>query len=391
MRVLAISYFDPASVVLSHRDLMRAVGHDFRLAVVRAYTERQQQADYVCERLVRRVEDVVPGVSKTQVFWEKLSPDLEALREFASQADVIQFHLGIGHGDGDWASTGEGFQDPHTECADVAGALNLKYPLFGRNGRASHVAFIHGSNSAWRNRLKIGSAMRRGSYLATSTIDYATELDAVYLPPLVDVGTKDVFTAINPDGSSLDTFDTEEEAQKAHPNKGVVATPVPLRAKLRGDDDPLLIAHTPTDRMACQTEEFLKAAQGLGIPVRLGEGLSHSSVLQLKAECNAGFDHLRGAFSTNTLENAALGLVPLFALKPNYLDRLQQEGVEPPPHHSVLDRPIWDSASLPFAIRDLSHSSALTRTAQDASYRWWETYFSAGPITERLVKFYESL
>lgn len=347
MRVLALGWFDPASVVLSHRDLMRSAGHDFRLAVVRAYTERQQQADYVCERLVRRIEDVAPGVHKAQVYWEKLNPDLESLREFAKSADVIQFHPGIGHGDGDWASWEGDALDPWTEFKQVSESLRLDVNLIFKMGRVT-VAFIHGSMATRRNLGSYADRWLEPFEVATSTIDYAHELDAAYLPPLVDVGS--------------------------------------LRARPRGDDDPLLIAHTPTDRIACSTEEFLKAAQGLGIPVRLGEGLAHSDVLHLKAECNAGFDHLRGAFSTNTLENAAIGLVPLHAMKDEYVSRmLNKEAVEIPPFS------VAGVDDLRLKLRRLSNDPAMTRKFQDLARRWWETHFSTGPITKRLVQFYESL
>lgn len=361
MRILALSAFDPASVVLSHRDLMRAAGHDFRLAVVRAYTERQQRADYVCERLVRRVEDVAPGVSRVQMAWEKLNPNLESLREFAVSADVIQFHPGIGRGDGDWASSPGSYQLPLHEEAEVLERLRIPARSALREG-VEEVAFFHGSVNAWYNRdhykawSKLGKDWGHGEPIlagvAASTIDYAHELDAAYLPPLVDVGD--------------------------------------LRAKLRGDDDPLLIAHTPTDRVACSTEEFLKAAQGLGIPVRFGEGMRHDDVLRLKAECNVGFDHLRGAFSTNTLENAALGLVPLFKLSEKYRGRFNAECRDIHVEGLAYNR-IAQSGGLRDAIRVLDADPYWMRGQQRNARFWWETYFSAEPITKRLTKFYESL
>ena len=51
MKILALTYFDPASVILSHRNMMRDAGHDFRLASVRAYTTRQEGADWLLEKL----------------------------------------------------------------------------------------------------------------------------------------------------------------------------------------------------------------------------------------------------------------------------------------------------------------------------------------------------
>lgn len=352
MRILALAWFDPASVVLSHRNLMRAAGHDFRLAVVRAYTDKQREADYVCEQLVFERTPISLLAHTRRAFWEKLSPNREELREFAAQADVIQFHPGIGHGDGDWASQDGGIRPVGTECYETMASLGLE----NRDLAPSHreVYFVHGSRATWANRGELQTTAHdwgkwHGHRFATSTIDYAHELDAAYLPPLVDVGD--------------------------------------LRARLRGDDDPLLIAHTPTDRIACSTTEFLKAAQGLGIPVRLGEGLKHADVLHLKAECNAGFDHLRGAFSTNTLENAALGLVPLFRLAAEYLARYDREGLSHPTG-ITNNNGIRDLSSM---LRHLSADPAFTREMQLSARRWWETYFSAEPITKRLLKFYEGL
>lgn len=344
MRILALAAFDPASVVLSHRDLMRAAGHDFRLAVVRAYTERQRQADYVCEQLVSESRVVAPGVTKKWVTFEKLAPNLEELREFAKQADVIQFHPGIGQGSGDWASQDGPAWNVNLELLLVEDALGLRGVTYGGK---SLVFFFHGSRATWASRDWYKGLGHPNT--AASTIDYAHEFDAAYLPPFVDVGD--------------------------------------LRAPLRGDDDPLLIAHTPTDRAACSTEEFLAAARGLGIPVRLGEGLTHKQVLALKAECNAGFDHLRGAFSVNTLENAALGLVPIHAMRHEYNSRLlNEESIGQIPPFSVAG-----GEDMRRKMRRLGDRPAFTRKLQVLARSWWEEYFSAEPITKRLTKFYASL
>lgn len=360
MRVLALSFFDPASVVLSHRDLMRAQGHDFRLAVVRAYTERQRQADYVIEQLVAETTQLSPGVSRKRMFFERLAPDLEGLQEFAASADVIQFHPGIGRGDGDWASQDRQYMDPIQETIGVVEALGLGMRLFETRGRV--VYFFHGSRAVWAN---LNAYKQNGDLegaIAASTIDYATELGAAYLPPLV-------------------------------------YAPDTLHAPLRQDDDPLVIAHTPTDRIACSTDLFLEAARGAGAVVRLGEGISHDAVLTLKAECNAGFDHLRGAFSMNTLENAAIGLAPLAALKDAYLRRMAEEQIV-----DNVFRPIdlsisrggrrdyvRDAEGLGLALKQLSEDPESVRWLQRAARIWWQNHFSAAPITKRLLKFYEGL
>lgn len=349
MKILAISWFDPASVVLSHRDLMRAAGHDFRLAVVRAYTERQLQADWVAEKTMK----MPVGNGYCCFAHAPQAFDAVSLREFAQQADVIQFQPGIGRGDGDWATKAT-LRPPHPmeEVDRVWDAFKLDS---ARYNRPKYVAFIHGSN-ATRKYLDTYRGWLVPFHIATSTLDYACDLDAAYLPPLV------------------------------HPP---IVDGAPLLARLRGDDEPLVIAHTPTDRTACSTEAFIKTAQESGVLYRLGEHLPHADVWTLKAQCNAGFDHLRGSFSTNTLENAALGLVPLFGLAAHYLRRGREEGILGWSGGAVLD--LADLKDLSNVIQILNNDAALTRAAQESAQRWWRENFSAEPITKRLVRFYESL
>jgi hypothetical protein len=379
VKVLALGFFDPASVVLSHRDLMRQAGHDMRLAVVRAYTERQRQADWVLEQ----VEESIPVNGQRLYKLAQLPADLEPLREFGASADVIQFHPGIGDGSASgWASTAQARPpDPTEEFEAVVGR-------FGRgflNLKSRTVTFIHGSN-ATRRYLDSYRGWLNPFPVAASTIDYAAELDAAYLPPLVDVDVRYTYGALDPAGKGvLGVFDTEQAAQKEFPGSAIVEQPIPRRAALRSDDDPLLVAHTPTDRAACSTAEFLKVAQSLGIPVKLGEGLSNQECLDLKASCNAGFDHLRGAFSVNTLENAALGLVSLHGANLEYAERASDEGFP------LLNMVIGDVNDLTIILRRLAADPALTRDRQRLARSWWETYFSAEPITKRLVKFYEGL
>lgn len=364
MRILAITAFDPASVVLSHRDLMRGAGHDFRLASVRAYTERQQAADYVLERLVSEDTPLGGGALRRESRFERLTPNLEELRGFAASADVIQFHPGIGRGDGDWASDPLAPNVPYVvECDRVIHAFGLANAIIA-NRRASEVIFFHGSRNLWANRESYKHFVHtRAEWVtgprlytgATSTLDYAYELDASYLPPYI--------------GDPI--------------NDHLAASP-------RGDDDPLVVVHTPTDRAACSTDIFLEAARRAGVVVLLGEGKSHSEIMALKAQANVGFDHLRGAFSTNTLENAALGLVPLFALKPEYREHALTLGFDP---LDVLDGwYIQGGNDLEGAIRYLANHNAIeTRRAQSRARAWWERHFSAEPITKRLLKFYKGL
>lgn len=363
MRILAISSFDPASVILSHRDLMNAAGHDFRVAVVRAYTDRQRQADYVCEQLNVRDTHVRPGVVRREASIDPLMPNLDDLRAFAEKADVIQFHPGIGQGNGDWASKSGSGTFPIHEFMAVEERLKIADILSRRYRTVRRVAFFHGSVNTW-TRMELyktifdakPNAGATAWVRATSTLEYAVEFNAAYLPPLV----------------------SPPEVDGA-----------PVLARLRGDDDPLVIAHTPTDRVACSTEVFLQAAQHAGAVTLLGEGKSHRDIWALKLQAHAGFDHLRGAFSTNTLENAAVGLVPLFRL--GYGD-----------HDLMRDRFVRECECAPIrnltsgmipakVLQDLSADPAYCRELQQHAHQWWKHYFSAEPITNRLVKFYGSL
>jgi hypothetical protein len=344
VRILALAAFDPASVVLSHRNILRARGHDFRLAVVRAYTERQRDADYVLNTLRR--SPVTPGMWSYS--WEAGTADLEELREFAQSADVIQFHPGIGLGNGDWASdTLQPWRSSRYEIDALERAFGL--PCFGHDRKDTRIVhFFHGSN-ATRAKLEYYAQDLRDGVVAgaASTIDYAEDLGAAYLPPHIDVGD--------------------------------------LRAPLRQDDDPLVIAHTPTDRVACSTEAFLEAARNVGAVVRLGEGISHKEVLALKVECNAGFDHLRGSFSVNTLENCALGLAPIFRLDDRYRERFDREV---PASTSLLG---FGNVVLSDVLDLLQSEPEYTRRLQMAARKWYETHFSAAKIGDRLLKFYEGL
>jgi hypothetical protein len=344
VKILALAAFDPASVVLSHRNILRARGHDFRLAVVRAYTERQRDADYVLNTL--RCSPFAPGIKSYS--WEVGTPNLGELREFAQSADVIQLHPGIGMGDGDWASN---VNLPWRSLRYEVDALERAFglPAFGHDRSGTRIVhFFHGSNTTQKNLDHYAQDLQDGIVVgAASTIDYAVDLDAIYLPPHIDVGD--------------------------------------LRAPLRQDDDPLVIAHTPTDRVACSTEAFLEAARNVGAVVRLGEGISHKEALALKAECNAGFDHLRGSFSVNTLENCALGLAPIFRLDDRYRERFDREV---PTSTSLLG---YGNVALSDVLDLLQSEPEYTRRLQTAARKWYETHFSVAKIADRLLKFYESL
>ena len=350
MKILALTYFDPASVILSHRNMMRDAGHDFRLASVRAYTTRQEGADWLLEKLS---DSAVLPDGRFKLSFDYVTgqqADLKSLHEFAETADVVQFHPGIGEGSGDWAS--------HTGLVDQSfldkelGEVIHRLKVFRAIEAKIIVYFIHGSVNTWAN-LKLHKDNRYNHFLAASTLDYATELNATYLPPLINPGHD-----------------------------------WPM-APLRGDYEPLTIAHTPSDRDACHTETFMKLSFEAGCLPVVKDKISHDEVIALKAKCNAGFDHLRGAFSTNTLEHAALGMVPLVGLKRNYLDRFLDIGGSLPPWQELCKNGIETEDDLVVAMRTLESNPELTRRLQIYAAKWWADNFSRGSLTNRLLAFYE--
>ncbi len=346
MKILAVAAFDPASVIQSHRDLMRAAGHDFRLAVVRAYTPRQLGADWVMSWLEQTFRGSGRVLQLAQTNEDKRH--IGDLKAFIREADLIQVHLGIGMGDGDWASMGSGFVPVEDELATLWQLLGIHPTL----ARKPDVAFFHGSTNTWVNRGYYHNWCHDHEVkMAASTALYAGEwAGAKYLPPLVQL-------------------------------------PAELElADRRTDEQPLMVAHTPTDVYACSTDDFLELSKQVPFLPRFGMSISHKQVWELKRQCHAGFDHLRGDFSVNTLENAALGLVPLFGLSHKAEHTLKAAGISLPPLHQL------------FALRDLkglhnvtSHLQAdptMTRHMQEASNTWFTEFFNPNAITRRLLEFY---
>ena len=148
LRVLALAEFDPAGVVLSHRDALRAIGSgvvEIKVALEHAFTPRHRDADWLGDR----------GVNGDS------GEELEALHEWA---DVVQIHPGI--------SQASGLSDLEYRHAGVlVGAGLANKPV---------VRFVHGSKRMWG--LLDGCAPTQERY-AASTLDYATRLGCAWLPP----------------------------------------------------------------------------------------------------------------------------------------------------------------------------------------------------------------
>ncbi len=343
MKILSVGEFDAASVSLGHRTALKAVGIDYRVAIQRALTVRQFEADWVAEEFTRW--ETTPQGNRGVV--ERVDHDVSTLRAFAEEADVIQFYPGVGNGRGQWADRADvwapriGWDPPEVPCFGIEWGKIAK--------RARRVAYFHGSVNTWAHRVQYREHYQKlGWALASSTVDYAVELGTAYLPPALEV----------PGEPSL----------------------------LRTEDDPLIVAHTPTNPAIASTEDFLRAARGAGVVVRMAHRRPHAEVMGLKKTCNAGFDHLRGSFSVNTLENCAMGLVPLVGLRPEYAERLRHERIPRPPGPAVETL-----EDLQRALQTLSEDVAVTREYQEAARAWFLRHFTPMMAAPRLRAFYEGL
>lgn len=346
--VFALSEFDPACVCLSHAKALRTSvapsrSVTYKLAAHVAYTQAQRDADWWRAALKRA------GAERTE--YDEREVDM-AMLAYADSADIVQIAPGIGQ---PWASD-EGDLRPRMGTADdppmapYFGVANWPELLM----RKPRVAFFHGSKNAWANRVAYADYYREKGYaLAASTLDYAVAMDAAWLPPCV--GALDA-------GAS---------------------------APLRGDDDPLIVAHTPTDPSNCHTEEFMQIARSLGVIVRYvtptAACSSPSEALRAKSSAHAVFDHLRGSFSSNTVEGMARGCVPLVGVSTPCAERLRREGV------SAFAPYVRDAGTLRSALITLRDDPSLTRVLQVQARQWVQTYLGTEAISARLTRFYEGL
>jgi hypothetical protein len=323
MKILAIAEFDCAGVLGGHRKALRAAGIDYHVALLDVYRhEREPGHDYQL------------GVS-----------DLEDVARFAEEADILQFHPGIGQ---PWSYES---LSPRLNDGELVhfGGVNWMDPRFSK---ARRISYFHGSRNAAANAERYAAYWRdRGHTLWASTFDYIDWMGAVYAPPIVDLGNQE---------------------------------PVALR----GDDEPLIIAHAPTDPGNCHTAEFMAACSKLGVNVEYIAGYTHAETLRRKRLCNAGFDHLRGSFSINTIENCWLGLAPLVRVKASYLPLIERElGY---PFHKALFT-IQEENQLADEIRALDDDAELTRQRQMVARRWVQTSLAPNVLTLKLVDKYKDV
>lgn len=321
MKILAVAEFDPALVLSGHRRVMRAAGHDYRLAIRDAYTTQPLTDWWLGDN---------PG--KPQL------GDLDELRRFAAEADIVQFHPAIGQ---PWSFS---TLMPH-----------LKYhgdftfgdvDLFHVPGR--RITYFHGSRNAAANAALYAKHYRSlGFDIWTSTVDYVDWMDAKYAPPVINM-------------------------EHLPP------------AELRGDDDPLFVVQAPTDPENCHTAEIHEVCRRLGIVLNIVHKKPHADVIAAKQQAHAGFDHLRGCFSVNTLENMALGIVPLVGLSPARR-RLAEQLLE-----TQLPFPALETVDdLADVLYKLDEDPLATRLCQTAVRNWFTWEWSEERITSRLVRLYE--
>jgi len=325
MRILAVAEFDPAGVLAGHRRVLRAHGVDYRVAVHDAY--RLLTPDL-------GVYDWIQGVPS--------QCDVEALADFAHNADVLQFHPAIGQ---PWSYTTLDF-NPYADADDKPYGDIDWHDV--RYAKAARVAYFHGSRNCAHQPTRYAALYRgRGMAIWTSTIDYACWLPALYAPPAMRLAG---------------------------------------RAALRGQYEPLVVAHAPTDPAICHTDAYQTAAQAAGAVTVFKHLRPHAEVLQAKREAHAGFDHLRGCFSVNTLENSALGLVPLVGIAHEFRPRLHTELPNYPPWPELATL-----GDLQHELHRLVNDVGYTRQQQHAAYEWTQSAWSDAAIAERLVKAYTRL
>lgn len=293
--------------------------------VMTSHRKVLRAAGHECFLGVDKIFGVLPGVP--------MDPSL------TTPPDVLVVCPGIGDGGG-WANEiALGDQDLPAWVEDLV-------TLADRKG-VPKVALFHGSINTAANRARYRDRyLERGFVLAATTLDYCVAMGAAYLPPSVDVGDRRA----------------------------------PLRSR-----EPLLVAHTPTNPDICSTREFLIAASTCLCGVVYRSGFPHRDALDAKSICHVGFDHLRGSFSVNTLENAALGLVPLVGIHPRVAARMEEEGISP------LPLALRGEEDLAPTLRLLASSPEITCQLQREARDWFEVNFSQAPVTARLVRFFESV
>lgn len=330
MKILSIAEFDPAFVLAGHRKALRALGVDYRIGVVDTY--------WVHEGRGAEYDWIHP-----------LEPEgRDSLIEFARSADVLQFNPAIGQ---PWS-----YKDPNPVFRD--GEHSSLFDIDWTRFSGRRVSLFHGSRNAQINADTYAAHWRRfGHAIWATTLEYVHRMGATYAPPAVE----DLVTA------------------KAS-----------YLAPLRTDDDPLSVVQAPTDRGNCHTDEFLGACRQIGAVALLVENTPWIEAMRRKRECNAGFDHLRGAFSVNTVENCMLGLAPLCGLRPEYKAFLVRDGFG---RTVTLDAlfPFWTAAGFRAELKNLLYHPMEQAGVQQIAREWFLAHYEAAVVGKRLLEKYREV
>ena len=358
LKILAVAEFDCAGVLSAHRRALRARGVDYRLAVAEIYAVGNfLGADWTHGKSVTTTIS-----TKGDIF---SSPSgAPPLAEFAEAADVLQFHPSIGQPRSlDLA--------PNFDDGEAEPLLGIDWRQVNR--RARRVSLFHGSRNAQAHAETYADYWRAlGHEVWATTADYAARMRARLAPPAVEV----LAPGYNPKEANI--WLPREQVWR-----GV--------AQLRADGDPLVVVQAPTDPANCQTEVFLSACRGAGAVADLVMGRPHEEVLARKRRACAGFDHLRGAPSVNTIENLALGLAPLCGVSPEAAEVLGREVGEPETVAALFPFGAGDEAGFRARLRELAGDAQLTRDAQMLARDWYERCWTPKAIGAKLEAMYREL
>jgi hypothetical protein len=308
---------------------MRDLGIDYRYAVRDVYRDEGLDADWI---------------------WSRRDCDFGSLRDFAAAADVHVVCPAIGQ---PWSYQCNQFH-AFRELDEFGPGSPIRFDFMP--ARIRRIALFHGSYLLQPTAEQYADLYRnRGYTIAATTLDYVRRMGAVYLPPLVSL--EDV---------------VGDRAYRFEP------------ARPRQDGEPLRVIHAPTNEM-CQWQEVGPMIRNLGLEpgVMVCRAAPHPVCMAYKSKAHAGYDHLRGAFSINSVENAALGLVNLVGLRAEYREWMRANGWEPP------DWPRIETAGdVHDTLLRLRDSAEETRRWQERGRRWYCDHFSPEAIAGRVAEAY---
>ncbi len=258
--------------------------------------------------------------------------------EFAKQADIIQFSPVI---DQEWSY----------QTTDPVLHGDIDERPFGdivwSQMPGLRVACFHGSVNALPNAELYARHFRsKAMAIAATSLNYVGAMNATYLPPIVDV------------------------AGQASRRKNEI----------------LKLIHSPTNRDACGTTAFLDAVKRIPVRVTVSTGKTHAETVRAKTLQHAGYDHMRGDFSINSLENAALGLANIVAVTPQNRRLLKKlHGVTLPwPEIETLS----DAAE---AVNMLATNRVKTIEYQTKALSWFRDEWEPRKVAARVAAAYRKL